>query len=391
MCVYLDKEFFHKLPLGAVVINGYTFRVKKRYRNKKKLHEPLRYKLFKIQNEITKCKAKISELVKLNTELKATFSRLASLLSQQKRANTVSLRSEIYKYQKLKDFLKAKIDGYPPLKVLESDIYRLNQEHLKLKTEEFSSRMQIVLPKEEIPIRTITIDWSKITFQDSFISIYFENKWLDKYPIVNSKKIFNLIKSLYTVRNIPLLEITVKGNKVTEIKNKEALFFFMYLFETGEYLFNESKINKPELPIKFTKSYYKKHLPNIFSTRCFEYLAEKCSDNYPLIPIGELVKNKSTNHTAIHNSFLFPRTKGNTTIWFWESAEESKATYIFKTKSSEYIDHLQNIFNYLTGQTNNKRLNLINSETLQHELNYIVRIKHTDFGNWKRAVEKLVN
>jgi hypothetical protein len=251
-----------------------------------------------------------------------------------------------------------------------------------------------VFPNDKIQhkiARTIrlSVEWKNITFWDHSIAVKVNNNWLQRFPVKNSKKSFNAIKSHYSFRNTPALIIEYSQYSIKRIINQEVLFYYIKFFESAGTLFNDYPVSSIPIFSKYTgytKSYYKKHLPELFRPQCFNFLCELSKENLPIIPVPELIINKSGGQ-QVHDSFLFPILTGNKLYWLWESMEESKATYIFKTQTYNPSPELQVIFDYLTGNTVNKRETLIYSNVLKNKLNFVNRIIHTDLSYWRNTVK----
>jgi hypothetical protein len=235
---------------------------------------------------------------------------------------------------------------------------------------------------------TIKPSWGNIYFSDGYITIIHENRSYKKY-ISQSKKYLNHIKSYYSFKNVPNLEIVVCGNEICEIKNEEVLFYHIVFLSSAGSSFGNVNYRSVNIDIwkKFTKSYYKKHLPFVFHTRSLKKLCEICNDNSPIFAVPEAVIN-SNGSKAIHNSFLFPiNTKSGNKI-IWESVEESKASYIFDNIDESFQD-IQNLIDYIRGDTPNKRETLIHSPKLGQELRMKKRLFHTSYLDWEQEIELL--
>jgi hypothetical protein len=250
---------------------------------------------------------------------------------------------------------------------------------------------QHAIVKIQLQIAKTPVEWRDVTFWDHSIAVKVNNKWLQRFPVKNSKKSFNAIKSHYSFRNTPNLIIEYSQNSIKKIINQEVLFYYINFFESAGTFFNEYLISSTPIFSKYrsyTKSYYKKHLPELFRPQCFNFLCEFSTENLPIIPVPELIINKSGGQ-QIHDSFLFPVLTGDTLFWLWESIEESKATYIFQTNFYNPSPEIQIVFDYLTGNTVNKRETLIYSSDLKNKLNFVNRIIHTDLSHWRNAVKYL--
>ena len=244
----------------------------------------------------------------------------------------------------------------------------------------------MIITKNGVTI--VEIDWNDVDFLNGGIRVKYRNEWSNKFLINNAQSSFNVIKAYYHFKGLPKLKIQISNNVIQQVLNEEVLFYCIIFLENsglcfskdlrqGYQLFNRCKI--------YTKSYYKHHLPELFLPECFNFLCKYSSDNLPIIPVPEKIMNNSQG-VHIDDSFLFPLTCSGLIYWCWESREESKATYLFKTTLTNFDSRVQKIFDYLTGDTINKRETLIQSLELQKQLDLIERVYHNDFGEWKRKI-----
>lgn len=238
---------------------------------------------------------------------------------------------------------------------------------------------------------TYIISWNNITFNDGFITIYiFGHNY--NITIQESKFYFNSIRHYYNFHNIPKLEVKITGTKPTIIKNAEVLFYHIDFMSTMGSTFDVGGIYsyKAKRWKRYTKYFYKKHLPFILHTSSLKKLCEYSDDKSSIIPIGEVVINNSGSK-IIHNSFLFSINSKNKSTLVWESVEPGKASYIFDVtvNKSKYI---QRIFDYIVGNTTNKRHTLIHSKMLQDQLKFQTRVYHnTTFVEWDNSIKSVCN
>jgi len=238
----------------------------------------------------------------------------------------------------------------------------------------------------------LDIDWKNVHFQDGYIIIKAGNKWFDPFSVYESKKALNHIKAIYKFRNAPKLLIETSGRRITKIENIEVLHYYIKFLSFADTFDSSVLRNKNYSILKFktySKSFYKKYLPDLFLPACFDLLCKFSIEDLPIIPVPETVVNSSGNK-QIHDSFLFPINNTDGILWIWESIEESKASYIFKSTKEEYETHLQLIFDYLTGDTVNKRFTLIHDKELANVLCFKKRVLHTYQYAWESATRSII-
>jgi len=239
-------------------------------------------------------------------------------------------------------------------------------------------------------VGTVTFDaeWENVGFADGFITIKHKGHWYRKY-IIQSKKYLNEIKHFYKFHNVPKLRIILSGSTIKTIENQEVLFYHIDFLNIAASNFGFIKLSPFRLKNwkKYTKQYYKINLSFVFHTQTLKRLCEYCDPNLPIIPVGEAVINSSGSKT-IHNSFLFPMKSKTGHSIVWESIEEAKASYIFSLNSFSDKD-VQTLFDYIAGDTPNKRWTLINSKMLQERLKMKSRVVHTDLSSWDFEIRLL--
>jgi len=231
-------------------------------------------------------------------------------------------------------------------------------------------------------------DWENVNFGDGFIIIKYNEQWYRR-AIGQSKKYLNEIKHFYRFHGVPRLRVTINGSLITLIENQEVLFYHIDFFKiaASNFGFIESTPLVLENWKRYTKLYFKKSLPFAFHTYSLKRLCEYCARDLPIIPVGEVVIN-SNGLKTIQNSFLFPMKSKKGYSIVWESVEEGKASYIFSVGSFADKD-LQFLFDYIAGETPNKRQTLINSKSLQGKLKMKNRIFHTDMLSWEDDIQLL--
>ena len=217
------------------------------------------------------------------------------------------------------------------------------------------------------------LEWGDINFFDGYLEVKINNHYR-KFRVEQSKRYLDKIKHYYSFKNVPKLEIVISGSEIKEIKNIEVLFYHIDFLTIAGNSF-ESEIFDISKLKKYTKTYFKLHLPFVFTNDSINFLCEICDE---IIPAPEMVIN-SNQSKMIHESYLFKC--GNKLIW--ESIEPSKASYIFEN----FDENVQKLFDYIANENNtNKRQTLILSYELKRSLKFFNRIYHNEFFKWKNEI-----
>lgn len=220
------------------------------------------------------------------------------------------------------------------------------------------------------------ISWDKVTFKNEYIYIQV-NKVAYKYYHKDSQESFNAFKGAFNLTNSPKIRAKVSGKAII-ILNESVLFYhFKILKQTNKQFSINYKSSNPMIFWKqYTKDYFEKNLSHLFITATLKKLFLLANPGQSIIPVAEVTKDIKGKIHCI-DAFLFQISD----YIIWESTETSRATYIFRANRN--IDETtQNIFDYISGNTLAKRDTLINSKDLQKELNFKVRIFHTDYSLW---------
>lgn len=95
--------------------------------------------------------------------------------------------------------------------------------------------MQKLIPTKvnEQQVICMDIEWECVSFLDNYISIFLQGRWLNKFPVLNSKRSLNNIKSHYLFKNSPQLKVELKGQTITKILNVNILFYYIHFFENS--------------------------------------------------------------------------------------------------------------------------------------------------------------
>jgi hypothetical protein len=308
-------------------------------------------------------------IIKIKNEIKLLENKITNLDSKIKTSKS-SEQMVAFKKNKI-TYLNKIADFQQLLPKLESALARVNANNNLL-------------------INIVEIDWRDINFLKDAITVKQNGQLSHKFWVENVQPSLNAIKAHYKFNDAPKLKVEIKNNEIQRILNIEVLFYYLKILENAGSLFSE-KLLSP-IPIfgryqLYTKSYYCRHLPTLFLPKCFNFLCEYTTNNLPIIPVPENTISYN-GMPQIHDSFLFPLIRTKSIYWCWESAEEtiSKATYLFKTPSNNFELQLQMVYDYLTGDTVNKRDTLIHAHELKRVLGFVDRIYHTDFDEWKRKV-----
>jgi hypothetical protein len=313
--------------------------------------------------------------------------------SKKHKSELLKLESNLLKIHKDIEQLQKEVTKNPETKIdltkknKKRGIQEIKKEIAKEKTQ--ANPILEQLKKNKPSIRnSFDVDWENVFFKDRKITINHNNQWYDKY-VPESKKFLNEIKHYYKFHNVPRLKIIIENERVN-IQNEEVLFYHIDFLNITASNFGYLKLPKLNIDkwIKYNKQYYKSNLSFLLHTHTLKKLCEYSVPKLPIIPVGEAVIN-SNGTSTIHNSFLFPIKSKTGYFLIWESIEEGKASYVFSINSYSNKS-IQNIFNYIAGDTHNKRSTLISSKDLQNKLNLKERILHTDLNSWEKEIRQLV-
>lgn len=222
------------------------------------------------------------------------------------------------------------------------------------------------------------LEWGDINFFDGYVEIKI-NQHYRKFRVEQSKRYLEKIKHYYSFKNVPKLKIIISAVEIKEIKNIEVLFYHIDFLTIVGHSFKTESFDISKLK-KYTRTYFKLHLSFVFANESLKFLCEICDENFPIIPMPEVIINNNKTK-VIHDSFLFKC--GNKLIW--ESLETSKASYVFEVEN--FDESAQQLFDYIANESNsNKRQTLIRSYELKRSLKFYNRIYHNELFEWKNEI-----
>ena len=361
----------------------------------------IRPKLKSNENNKTDFRTKRS-LIKEENRINRKIKKLKSAIQKEQlknnnKENTTSLNKDKSKLLKLKsDLVKIKKDIQQFEKEIKKEI-AIKAESKKTLTKEAENneinKTQSITVVKQLQNKSHTrvyfeADWETVFFENRKITIKHNNRWYDNF-VPESKKFLNEIKHYCKFHNVPKLKVLIENERV-KIQNEEVLFYHIDFLNITASNFGYLKLSNFNIDkwSKYNKQYYKSNLSFLLHTHTLKKLCEYSVQELPIIPVGEAVIS-SNGSSTIHNSFLFPIKSETGFLLIWESIEEGKASYVFYTKSYSNKS-IQNIFNYIAGDTHNKRSTLLSSKDLQNNLNMKKRILHTDLNSWEMEIRQLV-
>lgn len=237
---------------------------------------------------------------------------------------------------------------------------------------------------------TFLADWNSVTFSDGYITIRHNGRYFNK-TVLSSKAFLNNIKAYYEFKNVPPLEVVLFGSQIEEIKNEWVLLYHIESLSVVGFQFGHMSRDQCDINrwTKYTKLYYEQYLSFLFHTKSLTKLCEVCDDKISIVPAAEVVITANGTKT-IHNSFLFPVMSRKGLLIIWESAQPSKASYVFKIPEP-HSPAIQVLYDYIAGDVVNKRHLLIHSIDLQRKLSLKCRIIHSTFDQWNSQLNVCIN
>jgi hypothetical protein len=179
----------------------------------------------------------------------------------------------------------------------------------------------------------LNIAWKNIMFDNGSIIISIENSFRQSFPLINSRKSFELLKPYFTKFSVPDIKATIYNGKIHSITNHEEVLNFLNLLSIQEE-FSKS-LFPGEINFYRINSNYKK-IKNSDISQLYklkeksEYLKMLCelqSENFKIIPISEFSVSNLKGQ-IISDSFLFTIERQGILFLIWESIEINKATYV---------------------------------------------------------------
>ncbi len=245
----------------------------------------------------------------------------------------------------------------------------------------------------ELLTKELTVSWENVSFLDNKIKIKVSEKRFLTYPLQTARKTYEYIKTILTKRELPPLKIFISSGKISRIFNIDALEQAIKLLEVQTIwndIYENSTISLRSRLQKIANTLDNSFHDSVLKTKNLSiYMSHLCSlqdEKLPIIPILPFFTKRKKGD---EDSFLFTLRKNNEELLLvWESIEINKATYIFNAYYYEYDEVLQNVFDYISTFSKQKRMNLragVQFESICLKPNKI--IYHTVFSGWRDKLE----
>lgn len=266
--------------------------------------------------------------------------------------------------------------------VKEDDIC-LSKEEIKHERTSLTSYTTEKTPQVSI---SFEVPWQYISFGNGSIWVRPPDRRGFQFPWSSSRSSLNIVKDLYSLRGVPNLVFKGFNDSIKGIENPEVLelvFEFLNPIPPDIQSLMQLFVAKTN---RFNKAFLLSFNRRFFNRKpTFQFLLQHCSSDLPVIPLTEHVYS-ADRLIAIHESFLFPFIYKRQIIWIWESIEDSKATYFFKTEL-DYEEALFKLFSFLQLARLNKRETIIRNTSIQLELGFLKRLYHHDYRQWQDDLE----
>jgi hypothetical protein len=246
-------------------------------------------------------------------------------------------------------------------------------------------------------VRSYQVDWNDVVFDDGSLGFRLNNRVLGPLRQQMSLKCFELIKPLFYRFNLEPVYLKVRGTEILEVENLDSLKDVVLFLD----FHNRIKRNSFHSLIEFSQLYIE--LSKISNIRLFdfyrlsnksEYFKELCilqSDRYKVLPLIE-VKRSHNGQTTTSDTFIFSIVRDNKVYLVWESTEEQMATYLFQTNTEEYQKKLYELYLFISGGEERKRLSLrkkISERSV--DMGVVATVIHSDIELWKSSLYQQLN
>jgi hypothetical protein len=241
----------------------------------------------------------------------------------------------------------------------------------------------------------LSIQWKDLVFEDYQVRVRYNGSISNPYLVKESRKSFKYITKYIQNLELDPLQVLVKKNTVVKIQNIEKLNEVVRILKIKKELvdnyYTETSTNIQSV-LKHLETVPNAFLRQLAQSRSIrasiEYLCDLHDDHFKIIPAIEIINSGSK--FIEQDTFIFTVMKQPFVFLIWESTVKGKATYVFKCLESEMENKLQELFDYISSDSNAKRIKLRNKLLDQDELNSAIAINHSKFENWKVKVKSIL-
>ena len=168
------------------------------------------------------------------------------------------------------------------------------------------------------------IQWDKVRFLDG--SILFElakDSFSKPFPCKLARKSFNFLKKYFVNKRLSPLRVIFSKDQPIEVSNSDELKTVLEILKIENHLYHTSVNNETPEPLNLSKlSLNKNNICKIYKlfskSLYFDFFIDHHNDNFKVVPIPELILNKSLEIAKIEDSFIFTIQKKNFVFLLWE-------------------------------------------------------------------------
>lgn len=245
-----------------------------------------------------------------------------------------------------------------------------------------------------LKVYELEVEWNNVFFKNKEIKVKYGNVYTDEYYFELSRSSFEILKPFILFQKLKPLKVKIYGNKIISISNlSEILNIFEILTLKSEIYIYFNQENSKSFN-KITSQIHKLENKDIIDfyriiehSDYLEYLCQTQSADYKIIPATELVVSNQ-QIVSEDDAFLFTINKKTKTYIIWESILINKATYIFETNKTNYLEDLHFIFDFIVSDNDKKRFKLgALIKDKENKFNLVYKLRHSTKEEWINKIE----
>lgn len=249
-----------------------------------------------------------------------------------------------------------------------------------------------------LKVYELEIEWNNVFFENNKIKVKYGNVYSDEYYFELSRSSFEILKPFILIQRLKPLKVKIYGNKIISISNLTDILnvfkiltlkseIYIYFNQEQSKSFNKITSLIHKLENKDIIDFYRILEHNNY----LEYLCQKQSEDYKIIPATELVVSNQ-NIISEDDAFLFTINNKQKLYIIWESILINKATYIFETNKINYLEDLHFIFDFIASDNDKKRFKLgALIKDKDNKFNLVYKLRHSTKEEWINKIEEIRN
>ncbi len=266
----------------------------------------------------------------------------------------------------------------------------------KTKIKKTSPPILTTISPRSVGEKWIDVNLEDIIFDDFSIRVKDGTTSTDPYPFPDSRKSFKFLRRYLLSLKRPPLSVLSNGRKILALKNTDELRDIVTILKVKTEFIEQFQLGNPtniksilNLLETLPNTYFLEIAKNTAEeVTAIDYLITLQDIAFKPVPAFEIIP--SANSISTEDTFIFTTRRADDLFLIWESTLAGRATYVFKTTTSNYEDVIQRIYDYIASYQHGKRMRLRKKDSPDADLNYCAYIIHSSFDHWREKLDQTI-